>query len=73
MNWEMIGATGEWAGALAVVVTLVYLSSQIRQAKEATRQADRQMRWRSTVSYSHRTPNGPNDENWHDDTCPRTR
>jgi len=44
MNWEMIGATGEWAGALAVVITLVYLSSQIRQAKEATRQATEQRR-----------------------------
>jgi len=44
MNWEMIGATGEWAGALAVVITLVYLSSQIRQAKDATRQATEQRR-----------------------------
>ena len=44
MNWEMIGATGEWAGALAVVITLVYLSIQIRQAKEATRQATEQRR-----------------------------
>lgn len=44
MNWEMIGAIGEWAGALAVVITLVYLSSQIRQAKEATRQATEQRR-----------------------------
>ena len=44
MNWDMIGATGEWAGAVAVVVTLVYLGSQIRQAKEATRQATEQRR-----------------------------
>jgi hypothetical protein len=32
MNWETIGATGEWAGALAVVVTLFYLARQIRHA-----------------------------------------
>ncbi len=23
MNWEIIGSTGEWAGAIAVVVTLL--------------------------------------------------
>ena len=31
MNWEMIGSTGEWAGAFAVVVTLIYLARQLRQ------------------------------------------
>ena len=31
MNWEVIGATGEWAGAIAVVATLFYLAQQIRQ------------------------------------------
>ena len=31
MNWEIIGSTGEWAGAIAVVVTLFYLARQIRQ------------------------------------------
>jgi hypothetical protein len=31
MNWDAIGATGEWAGAIAVVATLVYLSMQVRQ------------------------------------------
>jgi hypothetical protein len=32
MNWEIVGSTGEWAGALAVVVTLFYLAKQIRQS-----------------------------------------
>jgi hypothetical protein len=32
MDWEIIGATGEWAGAVAVVVTLFYLARQIRQS-----------------------------------------
>ena len=32
MNWDAISAIGEIVGALAVVVTLVYLSRQIRQA-----------------------------------------
>ena len=31
MNWEAIGAIGEIAGAIAVVVTLVYFAMQLRQ------------------------------------------
>ena len=41
MNWEMIGATGEWAGALAVVVTLFYLARQIKAStNQATAEAE---------------------------------
>ena len=31
MNWDAIGAIGEVTGAITVVITLVYLSIQIRQ------------------------------------------
>ena len=31
MNWDAIGAVGEVVGAVAVVVTLVYLTIQLRQ------------------------------------------
>jgi hypothetical protein len=31
VNWEIVGSTGEWAGAIAVVTTLFYLARQIRQ------------------------------------------
>lgn len=31
MNWEAIGAAAELAGAVAVVITLIYLSIQLRQ------------------------------------------
>ena len=31
MNWEALGAIGEMVGAVAVVLTLVYLAVQIRQ------------------------------------------
>ena len=31
MNWEAIGAVGEVCGAIAVVITLVYLSRQLRE------------------------------------------
>jgi hypothetical protein len=34
MNWDAIGAIGELVGAAAVVITLIYLSRQIRQANE---------------------------------------
>jgi hypothetical protein len=36
VNWNAIGAIGEIVGAMAVVVTLIYLASQVRQATRAT-------------------------------------
>lgn len=37
MNWDAIGAIGEIVGAGAVVLTLIYLSIQLRQNTEALR------------------------------------
>jgi hypothetical protein len=37
MTWDAIGALGEWAGALAVIATLIYLAIQIRQNSENLR------------------------------------
>lgn len=37
MNWDAIGAVGEIIGALAVIITLIYLSRQIR---DGNRQAE---------------------------------
>ena len=37
INWEAIGAVGEVAGALGVIITLVYLSVQIRASTLASR------------------------------------
>jgi hypothetical protein len=39
MNWEAIGAIGEIGGALGVIITLVYLSVQLRQNAKASRLA----------------------------------
>jgi hypothetical protein len=39
MNWEAVGAIGEIIGALAVIVTLIYLSAQVRQNTKASRLA----------------------------------
>ena len=39
MNWEAIGAVGEVAGAIGVIVTLGYLAVQIRQNTRSAREA----------------------------------
>ncbi len=36
MNWDALGAIGEVVGAIAVVVTLLYVARQIRQANAQT-------------------------------------
>lgn len=41
MNWEAIGAIGEVVGALAVVITLLFLSRQLRQNTRTVRKAHR--------------------------------
>lgn len=37
LNWEMVGALGEVGGAIAVVITLVYLARQIRDSAHQSR------------------------------------
>ena len=37
MNWEAIGAVGEILGALAVIITLIYLARQVAATKIAVR------------------------------------
>jgi hypothetical protein len=37
MNWEIVSSTGEWAGAIAVVATLIYLAKQIKQQNDIAR------------------------------------
>jgi len=39
MNWDAIGALGELLGALVVVISVIYLASQVRQ-NTATSRAD---------------------------------
>ena len=39
MNWDAIGAFGEWADAIVVIITLVYLARQIKQNSEVSRLA----------------------------------
>jgi hypothetical protein len=49
MNWEAIGAVGEVLGGLAVLVTLIYLSIQVRQN---TRFAKAQVNTSGFVAFS---------------------
>ena len=39
MNWDAIGAVGEILGAIAVVISLVYLAFQIRDQNQQSRLA----------------------------------
>jgi hypothetical protein len=41
MTWEIIGATGEWAAAIVVVASLLYLARQIKLANQQTKAAAR--------------------------------
>ncbi len=37
MNWEAIGAIAELAGALGVILSLLYLAAQIRTSNESSK------------------------------------
>jgi hypothetical protein len=37
MNWEALGAIGEMAGSLLVLLTLIYLAVQVRQVTEVAK------------------------------------
>ena len=39
MNWEAISAIGQLLGALAVVISLIYLATEVRSSARATRRA----------------------------------
>jgi len=43
VNWEAISAIGQLVGALAVVISLIYLANEVRSNTRATREAS--MRW----------------------------
>ncbi|MEQ8954593.1 MAG: hypothetical protein RL120_10705 [Gammaproteobacteria bacterium] len=42
MNWDALGAIGEIAGAIGVIVTLLYLARQIRESNHSARHAGTQ-------------------------------
>lgn len=53
MNWDAIGAVGEVVGALAVILTLAYLASQVKQTRVQLRnQLDSTMRSSGFEAYA---------------------
>lgn len=50
MNWDALGAVGEIVGAVAVVVTLLYVARQIHQANAQTQA---QARYSFVEAYGH--------------------
>ena len=51
MNWEAIGALGESLSAILVLITLIYLATQVRYAKNAAADANRLARARGVCDY----------------------
>ena len=60
MDWSIqdIGALGEAIGAVAVLFTLLYLATQVRQSKKATEANTRSLRgsasWDAEIVFAHR-------------------
>jgi len=54
MNWEAISAIGQFVGALAVVISLIYLANEVRSSARATRLAG----MRSTLDAFNWLPRG---------------
>ncbi len=52
MNWEAIGAIGEIAGAIGVIVTLMYLAIQLRQNTNASQVAAIQSSMENSARFS---------------------
>ena len=59
MNWDAIGATGEWIGALATIGTLFYLASQVRQNTKASRSSAYQAASSAISSWSQSMSSDP--------------
>ena len=62
MNWDAVGAIAEFAGALAVIITLIYLSYQLRQSnKIAKAEAIREITRTYDLHFEHLRNPGLND------------
>ena len=51
MNWEMLGAMGEFFGALGVIATLGYLARQVHESTKASLQAEQQHIWEQNTQF----------------------
>jgi len=56
MNWEAIGAIGDFVSGLAVLVALLYLAAQLRQSQREVRRRRRSVSSRRRVRSRSRSP-----------------
>ena len=54
MNWDAVGAVGEIIGAVAVLITLIYLSIQVRQHGRQLESANEQAAFSQLTAWIHR-------------------
>lgn len=59
MNWEAIAAIAELAGALAVVISLVYLASQVRSGTRTLKTTTRDSSFVSLMDFNHAVMSDP--------------
>lgn len=64
MNWEAIGAVGEIIGAIAVLLTLLYLAIQVRESSKATRLQTAQSTFHLSFEMVTLLASGQNPEVW---------
>ncbi len=53
MNWEAIGAIGELLGAIAVVISLIYVALQVRSGTQALKTSTRGAAFRSLQEWNY--------------------
>jgi hypothetical protein len=53
MNWDAIGAIAELLGAVGVIASLVYLTTQIRQSRDQMAQNTRALRAGAYQQFGH--------------------
>ncbi len=59
MNWDAVGAIAELVGATAVVLTLVYLSIQLRQNTRAVEHATERGVWEDASTWMYKLAENP--------------
>ena len=59
MNWEAMAAIAELSGALAVVISLVYLASQVRSGTRTLRTTTRDSSFVSLMDFNHAVMSDP--------------
>ena len=59
MNWEAIGAVGETIGAIAVIISLIYLALQVRSGTRALKTGNRDSSFQSLIEFNNSLATDP--------------